>query len=407
MDRLEFDIAPFAVREETEAQGGPVERGRNRTPQRVRPPTRRPPPAPPHFAPRPAPRVCPTHGTEFVRWVQSALNRVEGSGLPVDGKMSSAARSAVRRFQRRRRLRADGIVGPETEQALREARRPAQPQPEPTRGPGEIYEFETLDLEFASSMPTLRQGSRGSAVADLQRRLDAAGFSPGPADGVFGPLTDTAVRSFQRAKGLGIDGIVGPQTWGALLGTSPSLPHPYIPWPQPAAAVPISWGARVTPAFRDRVRQIAARFGVDPGDLMSVMAFETNETFNPATRNELSGATGLIQFIPPTIRALGTTTDALAAMTAEAQLDYVERYFAGQKQPLRTLEDLYMAVLWPPAIGQPNEAPIFVRGDVRTGVAYSQNSGLDSDGDGRITKAEAAAFVRAKRAKGDRAGYAG
>ena len=67
-------------------------------------------------------------------------------------------------------------------------------------------------------MPTLRMGSRGSAVMDLQTRLASAGFSPGPIDGIFGPRTDGAVRSFQRARGLKVDGIVGPLTWGELLG---------------------------------------------------------------------------------------------------------------------------------------------------------------------------------------------
>jgi peptidoglycan hydrolase-like protein with peptidoglycan-binding domain len=170
--------------------------------------------------------------------VQSALNRIEGAGLPVDGKTSAAARSAVRRFQRRRRLPADGIVGPETEQALREARRRAQPQPEPARGAGEIYEFETLDLESASSMPTLRQGSRGSVVIDLQRRLAAAGFSPGTADGIFGPLTDTAVRAFQSARRLTVDGIVGPQTWAALYAQAAPAPS------SPRTPAPSYWGSR-------------------------------------------------------------------------------------------------------------------------------------------------------------------
>jgi peptidoglycan hydrolase-like protein with peptidoglycan-binding domain len=268
MDRLEFDIAPFAVREETEARVGPIEGRRNRSPQRMRPSTRRPPPASPHFASPPAPCVCPAHDTEFVRWLQSALNRIEGAGLPVDGEMSAAARSVLRRFQRRRRLPVDGIVGPATEQALREARRPAHPQPEPARGPGEIYQFETLDLESPSSMPTLRQGSRGSAVADLQRRLDAAGFSSGAADGVFGPLTDAAVRSFQRARGLGVDGIVGPQTWGALLGTSTSVPGAYVPWPQPASASDLSgahWvaqfpGSKTITSLVEPFRSNVARF---------------------------------------------------------------------------------------------------------------------------------------------------
>jgi peptidoglycan DL-endopeptidase CwlO len=61
--------------------------------------------------------------------------------------------------------------------------------------------------------PTLRQGSRGPAVADLQRRLGGLA-----ADGVFGPRTLSAVRSFQANRGLAVDGIVGARTWGALGG---------------------------------------------------------------------------------------------------------------------------------------------------------------------------------------------
>jgi len=59
--------------------------------------------------------------------------------------------------------------------------------------------------------PTLRRGSRGSHVFDLQRRLSVL------ADGIFGPMTDAAVRDFQAAHELRPDGIVGPLTWGALL----------------------------------------------------------------------------------------------------------------------------------------------------------------------------------------------
>lgn len=78
-----------------------------------------------------------------------------------------------------------------------------------------------------SSLPTLREGSRGPAVKDLQNKLKAAGFNPGGADGVFGPKTKAAVVAFQRAKGIAADGIVGPQTWGKLNGTSgPTPPTP-------------------------------------------------------------------------------------------------------------------------------------------------------------------------------------
>jgi len=62
----------------------------------------------------------------------------------------------------------------------------------------------------------LRKGTRGEDVRRMQRRLQAHGFDPGPADGVFGPRTDSAVRAFQRARGLAVDGIVGPLTRAAL-----------------------------------------------------------------------------------------------------------------------------------------------------------------------------------------------
>ena len=64
--------------------------------------------------------------------------------------------------------------------------------------------------------PTLRSGDRGEAVTRLQNLLAARGYSPGTIDGSFGPNTDRAVRSFQSAIGTGVDGVVGPKTWGAL-----------------------------------------------------------------------------------------------------------------------------------------------------------------------------------------------
>jgi lysozyme len=65
--------------------------------------------------------------------------------------------------------------------------------------------------------PLLKKGAKGNAVARLQRALSAAGYAVA-ADGDFGPATDRAVRAFQAAKGLGVDGIVGPATWQALGG---------------------------------------------------------------------------------------------------------------------------------------------------------------------------------------------
>ena len=69
-------------------------------------------------------------------------------------------------------------------------------------------------------LPVLRQGSTGAQVKALQILLIGYGYSCGSfgADGSFGPATDKAVRNYQKAKGLGVDGIVGPATWSKLLG---------------------------------------------------------------------------------------------------------------------------------------------------------------------------------------------
>lgn len=67
-------------------------------------------------------------------------------------------------------------------------------------------------------MATLSSGAKGAAVKSLQQQLAAAGFNPGPIDGIFGAKTRSAVIAFQRARGLAVDGIAGPQTLGALGG---------------------------------------------------------------------------------------------------------------------------------------------------------------------------------------------
>ncbi|MFC4149605.1 L,D-transpeptidase family protein [Micromonospora mangrovi] len=76
----------------------------------------------------------------------------------------------------------------------------------------------------STAQPVLRQGSRGSAVTGLQRRLATLHYDVGSADGIFGPSTFHAVVAFQKVNGLTRDGIVGPRTWAAL--DRPVIPRP-------------------------------------------------------------------------------------------------------------------------------------------------------------------------------------
>lgn len=64
----------------------------------------------------------------------------------------------------------------------------------------------------------IARDDHGEAVRDLQHRLAEAGYETAPAEaGLFGPSTETAVRAFQSARGLRVDGICGRQTWSSLV----------------------------------------------------------------------------------------------------------------------------------------------------------------------------------------------
>ena len=169
----------------------------------------------------------------------------------------------------------------------------------------------------------------------------------------------------------------------------------------------LAWGGHVSDRFRNRVVDLCGTLAIDASDLMACMAFESGETFRPDVRNAAgSGAVGLIQFMPSTAIALGTTVDRLAAMSAEQQLDYVERYFAPRAGRLKNLGDVYMAILWPAAIGKSDTATLFDRNDAQHPLRYRLNAGLDVDRNGVVTRSEACAKVRAKLAKGQRPEHA-
>jgi len=103
----------------------------------------------------------------------------------------SGVEDAVKAFQQSRGLSATGIVDATTSRRLDEAKWKLGDR--------------TLRLDVKSLM-------RGDDVAQLQTRLVEMGFNCGRVDGIFGPLTEGAIKEFQKSIGVKVDGVCGPGT---------------------------------------------------------------------------------------------------------------------------------------------------------------------------------------------------
>ncbi|MFD3998953.1 GH25 family lysozyme, partial [Streptomyces sp. NPDC058583] len=137
-----------------------------------------------------------SNGTD-VRTAQHLLNAA-GHHLDADGAFGPATTSAVKAFQNRNRLNADGIIGANT---------------------------------WNKMIRVVRQGSSGEAVKAAQAQLAGYGHNI-KVDGAFGPATTSAVKAFQNRNRLNADGIIGANTWNKLVaGATTHTPAPTTPAP--------------------------------------------------------------------------------------------------------------------------------------------------------------------------------
>ena len=145
--------------------------------------------------------------------------------------------------------------------------------------------------------------------------------------------------------------------------------------------------------FLQKVALIASKLGIDPDWLMIVFKIESN--VNHRAVNPISGATGLIQFMPRTAAGLGTSTNALRGMSNVDQLDYVYKYYKRFAGRLNSVEDLYIVTFFPVALGKPDNY-VLQTDTISAGKIASQNRLYDINGDNKITLAELKASILKK-----------
>ena len=224
-----------------------------------------------------------------VKALQNRLKQLGYYKSTVDSAFGSGTEGSVKSFQRAAGLSADGVVGKTTYNAICKAK-PAgsgtstptstpktTPTPKATATPspsgGDTSGYGALDNQV-----TLRTGSKGNNVKDLQKALKQKGFFTGNITGSFESQTKSAVMSFQRSVRLDADGVAGNYTLSALysLLNPPDL-STIQPWP---ANLNCGWGYHVEMLTWDNVKDSAFKRTMNAAvvDVRTGYAFQIRRT---------------------------------------------------------------------------------------------------------------------------------
>ncbi|RQO68526.1 hypothetical protein DBR40_19995 [Pedobacter sp. KBW01] len=140
--------------------------------------------------------------------------------------------------------------------------------------------------------------------------------------------------------------------------------------------------SRNSTAFFQGLNAVCERLGF-PVEWLADCIYSESE-YNPSARNKLTNASGLIQFMPKTAISLGTTVEKIRGMTNVQQLPYVEAYFKMQIKSFgkpKDALDVYLLIFYPVWVGKPDSA-------LASQAAFSKNSYIDLNKDGKLTKGE-------------------
>ena len=128
-----------------------------------------------------------------VKNLQTKLKKLGFYNASIDGDYGDTTVAAVKAFQKKYNLTADGVAGSETLKKLDSA-------------------YKNADSNTSTDDDSLRKGATGTAVKTLQTNLKKLGFYTAYVDGSFGSTTESAVKAFQKKYGLSADGVAGSAT---------------------------------------------------------------------------------------------------------------------------------------------------------------------------------------------------
>ena len=188
-----------------------------------------------------------------VKELQQILGRLDYYSGPINGIFETMTEQSVMDFQHASGIAANGVVDSLTWAALNE---PSGSMPPAESAPS------------ASSRPTLRRGSTGPFVTQLQQKLTLLRYYRGPISGIFGAETEHAVILFQQALGLETDGIVGPITWAAIDAAIEDMP---------VAPVRPTLRLGSTGIFVTELKQMLSILGYFSGSLNAIFDEETEQ----------------------------------------------------------------------------------------------------------------------------------
>lgn len=181
--------------------------------------------------------------------------------------------------------------------------------------PSRIDIGQQLTIPVPAQQPTLSRGSQGPAVRVLQESLTTLGYNPGPVDGIFGPLTEAAVKAFQTDRKITVDGIVGPQTWGEIAKALAEKQKPPAPPTPPSPPVP---GIPGEPANLPAPETVEPTEEIPYNLLVTLVPMGTapREAYGDAGINSTTGAIAVTAFTMPLPSTFGAYTKYFAYLEA-------------------------------------------------------------------------------------------